>query len=115
MSTLVRRIIRADGTEQDLPGPLPYRELAKMIDARACDTVALRHLGQPLHVMLVDDYGYETETITLRPGLIEQRPVRALKPVNVKATALYHAECVPGTTHQIVGDVVVVPDDDFAD
>ncbi len=35
------------------------------------------------------------------------------KPVNAKATQLYHANCLPGTTHQIVGDVVIVLDDDF--
>jgi hypothetical protein len=35
------------------------------------------------------------------------------KPVNQKATALYHAVCRPGTLHQIHGDVVIVSDRDF--
>jgi hypothetical protein len=68
-----------------------------MIGADMIDTVVLRHLGHPVQVMIVDD-----------TGMIDG------KPVNVKATELYHANCHPGTTHQIHGDVVVVPDDDFA-
>ena len=35
-------------------------------------------------------------------------------PVNPGATAAYHAVCIPGTTHQIRGTVVIVPDEDFA-
>jgi hypothetical protein len=34
--------------------------------------------------------------------------------VNEKATALYLANCRPGTKHRIVGDVVIVFDDDHA-
>ena len=41
-------------------------------------------------------------------------PAKPRKPINEKATALYHANCRPGTTHQIVGDVVIVPDEDYA-
>jgi hypothetical protein len=36
------------------------------------------------------------------------------KPVNPKATALYHAICKPGTLHSIHGDVAIVHDGDFA-
>jgi len=31
-----------------------------------------------------------------------------------KATALYHSVCLPGTTHQIVGDVAIAIDAEFA-
>lgn len=34
-------------------------------------------------------------------------------PVNAKATELYHANCRPGTTHEIRGDVCIVLDEDF--
>jgi hypothetical protein len=34
-------------------------------------------------------------------------------PVNLEATKLYHSVCIPGTTHQILGDVFVSPDSDF--
>jgi hypothetical protein len=35
------------------------------------------------------------------------------KPINAKATALYHARCKPGTVHQIHGHAVIVNDKDF--
>ena len=64
--------------------------------------------------MLVDDEGYESRMVQVEPGLFVMQPVRALKPVNAIATELYLSVCAPGTTHQIVGDVAVVPDEDFA-
>lgn len=91
-----RRLIRADGTETVLDHPANVREVCRLIGADALDTVNLRHLGAPAWVMLVDD-----------AGMIDGRPV------NEKATALYHANCRPGTPHQIHGDVVVAPDSDF--
>jgi hypothetical protein len=93
----MRKIIRADGTNEDLPGPKPMTSLKALIGADTIDTVSLRHMGTPLHVMLVDDNGHGKKL-----------------PVNAEATNLYHANCVPGTTHAILGDVAVVPDDDFA-
>lgn len=88
----------------------------RMIGADMVDTVNLRD-GR---VMIVDDLGYEVDVRTRegdvfgKPGIIEERiPVKALKPVNAQATALYHGVCRPGTTHQIVGDVAVVWDRDF--
>lgn len=108
-----RRVIRCDGTEEPLSGPVSSIVACKLIGAETFDVVPLRHLGQPLQVMLVDDHGYETRTIERDAGHFELRPVRARKPVNAKATALYHANCQPGTTHQIVGDVVVTLDSDF--
>jgi len=110
----MRKIIYVDGTERELPAPVSMRELAQLIGAEALDTVNLRHLGEPRHVMVVDDQGYETEVIEHSPMHTELRPTRARKPLNVKATRLYHANCVPDTTHQIVGDVAIVPDDDYA-
>lgn len=97
MGALTRRLIRADGTAKDLIGPLSMKEIGKLIGADTLDSVNLRHLGSPPRVMLVDDNGHA-----------------AGKPVNEEATRLYHANCYPGTTHQIVGDVVVVLDEDFA-
>jgi|GEM_PF-840200 len=110
---MTARIIRCDGTEVRLDKSPTMAEIHALIGARTLDTVSLRHLGYPLQVMVLDDSGYETETIVHSDGHHELRPTRALKPDNPKATALYHANCKPGTTHQIVGDVVVCFDQDF--
>lgn len=91
-----RQIIRIDGTREMLTERVSIAQIEAMIGAQVLDTVTLRHLGHPLHVMCVDDLGHQK-------GL----------PVNEKATSLYHASCLPGTMHQIRGDVVVVPDSDF--
>lgn len=93
----MRALIKADGTRRELVGPHAIGDVRAMICADTLDTVMLRHLGSPLQVMLVDDAAYSK-------GL----------PVNAEATKLYHANCVPGTQHVIRGDVVVLPDDDFA-
>lgn len=73
-------------------------DLCALIGADTIDVVSLRHMGEPRHVMLVDDGGHESR-----------------RPVNHEATRLYWANCRPGTTHQIVGDVVIAPDSDFAE
>lgn len=109
----MRRIIRTDGTVEELPAPKPMSSLKALIGATDIDTVNLRHMGDPLHVMLVDDHGWETKAVTKGDTTV-LHPVRARKPVNAEATRLYHLNCRPGTTHKIVGDVVVVPDEDFA-
>lgn len=109
----MRKLIRTDGTEQELPGPLPMDELKRLIGAESIDSVNLRHLGWPLQVMLVDDHGHVTVPVETAASL-ELVSVGHRKPVNAKATALYLANCIPGTTHKIVGDVVIVPDEDFA-
>jgi hypothetical protein len=109
----VRLLIRTDGSSEVLPANTSMDEVRRLIGADAIDTVALHHLGQPLHVMLVDDNGWETETVEIG-NQIHLKPVRARKPVNKSATSLYWLNCQPGTTHQIVGDVVVLPDEDFA-
>ena len=110
----MRKLIRTDGTSVDLPMPLTTSQIGALIGAKTLHTVSLHHLGSPLHVMVVDDAGYETETIN-DGGVITLKPVRALKAENVEATRLYHASCRPDTTHVIVGDVLVVPDMDFAE
>jgi hypothetical protein len=112
--TLIRRLIRTDGTTLELERGLSWKTIHELLGTESVDTVPLHHLGQPLHVMIVDDNGYETKTVRHHPGHFEVLPVRACKPVNVEATRLYHANCRPGTTHQIVGDVLVMPDEDFA-
>ena len=105
-------IIRTDGREVDVEGK--YSAIGKLIGAVVLDSVNLRD-GR---VMLVDDLGYEVEQVEAgqqqtpygMATVFERRPVRARKPVNPKATALYHAVCKPGTTHQIVGDVAIIVD-----
>jgi hypothetical protein len=116
-----RRIIRADGTVQALDRPHSYDEIRKLIGAVVTDSVSLRHLGDPLVVMMVNDHGYDTEAVTeagdwqgMPAEVTTLKPTRALLPVNSLATELYHANCLPGTTYQIVGDVAIVPDTDFA-
>ena len=109
---IVRLLIRCDGTTEKLPGPVSIDEICKLIGAATLDTVNQHHMGQPLHVMCVDDNGYATRAEPIEGGTF-LRAVRALKPVNAEATRLYHLNCLPGTTHQIVGDVVIVPDEDY--
>lgn len=94
---MTRRIIRIDGTEEPLPQPVSMRQIMSMIGAVRADTVILKHLGRPMQVMVVDD-----------TGMVDG------KPVNAKATELYHRNCRPGTIHPICGDVAIVFDKDFA-
>lgn len=93
----MRAVIKTDGSNVQLPEPKTMKACHALIGADTLDTVTLRHMGYPMHVMLVDDAGHSK-------GL----------PVNTEATRLYHMNCRPGTTHTIRGDVVVVPDEDFA-
>lgn len=95
-ATRARRVITADGTETPIEAPITMTEIKRRIGASTLDTVQLRHLGPPAIVMLVDDAGHEKR-----------------RPVNAAATALYLANCYPGTTHTIRGDVVIAPDSDF--
>lgn len=101
-------VIRADGTEQHAQAT--FREIHELIGAELFDTVDLRD-GR---VMVVDDNGWETEVVEHGLGRIELKPVRARKPINTKATAIYHGVCRPGTKHQIVGDVAIVVDCEMA-
>jgi hypothetical protein len=92
-----RRVIRVDGSVEILAEPRNITQIRALLGASALDTVQLRHLGAPRMVMFVDDGGHAQ-------GL----------PVNRVATALYLANCYPGTTHEIRGDVAIVPDQDYA-
>src|SRR5437773_11921662 len=60
-------------------------------------------------VMLVDDAGWETEMDTSVPGHLIIKCIRPKsgKEINPEAMRLYGSVCLPGTTHSIVGDVVV--------
>ncbi len=107
----MRRLIRTDGTTQDISRPLTLDEISKMIDAPSLDFVNLHHMGKPLQVMAVDDKGYESKMVEKAPGHFEMQIISANKPVNEEATRLLN--CRPGTSHKIVGDVVVVFDEDF--
>jgi hypothetical protein len=111
--SVTRLLIRCDGTTEALAGAVSIDEACRLIGAHTLDAVALRHMGEPLHVMCVDDDGYETQAVPIPQGVF-LKPVRARKPLNPTATDLYHLNCPPGTTHQIVGDVLILPDEDFA-
>ena len=87
-----RKLICADGAETVLHGPHAIQDVCQMIGADALDTVSL---ADRVHVMLVDDDG-------IGKGL----------PVNPAATRLYQE--ARGIPHQIRGDVVIVPDSDYA-
>lgn len=105
-------VIRTSGAQEQhqVSKAQAFAQIEKLICASACDTVNLRD-GR---VMIVDDNGYETETVNNGGGHFELKPTKARKPVNAEATRLYHSICKPGSTHQIVGDVAIVLDADFA-
>ncbi len=88
----IRKLIRADGAETELHGPHALQDVRQMIGADALNTVSL---ADRVHVMLVDDEGVLKDL-----------------PVNPAATRLYQE--ARGIPHQIRGDVVVVPDSDYA-
>lgn len=88
----IRKLIRADGAEAELHGPHAIQDICQMIGADALDTVSL---SDRVHVMLVDDQG-----------------ILKNLPVNPAATRLY--QDARGIPHQIRGDVVIVPDSDYA-
>jgi hypothetical protein len=92
-------IIRADGTEECHDDHPTIQICLAAIHAESLDTVMIGWANTPPddQIMLVDDTG------TLRD-----------LPVNAKATALYHAICVPGDPYQIHGDVIVTYDRYFA-
>lgn len=105
-------VIRADSAKEqhEIVGPSVMAEIEKLIGADTLDIVNL-HDGR---VMIVDDNGYECDLVDRGAGHFEMVTRRALKPVNADATKLYHGVCREGTTHQIVGDVAIALDADFA-
>jgi hypothetical protein len=90
---VTRKLIRVDGAESPLPGKLSIREVCELIGAECLDSV---NLPDHIHVMLVDD-----------TGMVDGRPI------NPKATAIYHDKCGRVNEYSIHGDVVIVPDSDF--
>jgi hypothetical protein len=88
-------VIRANGTETLHQGKPSIKEIQRLIGCSGLDTVTIDRHWQT--AMFVDD-----------TGMIDG------KPVNPKATALYHAICKPGTVHCIHGDVVICNDGNFA-
>lgn len=115
-----RRVIRADGRVEQLPKPLSMEEILKVLNTDTVDSVNLRHMGSPLMVMVVIDKAWdcisttEEGSVAGMPAKVETRvPLAPKFPINEKATELYLANCRPGTTHRIAGDVVICPDSDF--
>jgi hypothetical protein len=89
MNPCTYKIIRVDGSETMHQGVPSISEIMRLITCEGLDTVTIDRRRQT--VMFVDD-----------TGMLDG------KPVNAKATALYHAVCKPGTVHQIHGDAVIV-------
>ena len=89
------RVIRVDGSEELVAERPTIGKIHTAIGCECLDMVLL----DPEHeiVMAVDD-----------TGMVDG------KPVNPKATALYHSICKPGTVFSIHGDVAIVNDRDFA-
>lgn len=87
-------IIAVDGTETIIQQKPEINRVCKAIGCEYIDTITLKR--SPRIVMLVDDV-----------GMIDK------KPVNPKATALYHSVCKPGTVWPICGNVAIVHDTDF--
>jgi hypothetical protein len=104
-------LIKADGSEQVIAGKPENRTMHKLV-GDCLDFVRIGKLDNSDLTMAVDDFGYETVTIDHGNGKIELKPIAARLPDNAKATEFYHAICLPGTIHRIVGDVVIFHDDD---
>lgn len=103
-------VIRTNGAEEhhEVRKAFAIREICALIGCETADTVNLRD-GR---VMLVDDDGWECDVVRRENG-VELVPVHARKPINAKATELYRSVTIPND-HQIVGDVAIVRDEDFA-
>jgi hypothetical protein len=122
MSLIKVLVIRCDGTEEThkINANNFHAEVEPLIGAKTFGTVNI--FKNPIHaprfgmrrpVMVLDDAGYDTRVI--QHGNHEHHvPIQARRPVNPKATELYHSVCRPGTTHEIVGDVAIVDDEDLA-
>jgi hypothetical protein len=92
-------ILRTDGTDETI-NAIPT--LDNIYSAIGCDTVDVVCIGKANtppddEIMFVDDTGALTG-----------------KPVNERATKLYHRICKPGTTWEIRGDVAITRDKYFA-
>jgi hypothetical protein len=83
-----------DGRRQELDRKHSFKELYPLVGHDLFEPINLRD-G---HYMLVDESAY----------LRKEQP----KP-NFEATRLYHGICHPGTTHLILGTVVICPEEDL--
>lgn len=88
------KVIRVDGSEQLFDEKPTLAKVHRAIGCECFDTVILDRKREI--VMLVDD-----------TGAVDN------KPINRKATALYHSVCFPGNPYSIHGDVAIVCDGDF--
>ena len=105
-------IVRTDGSRQqrEVPKTCLMEWIRGQIKAWEIDIVPLGD-GR---VMIVDDSGWDSHLFRRPDGTFELVPLTQRKPTNAAATEMYHGSCWPGVTHQIVGDVVVARDADFA-
>lgn len=87
-----RKLVRADGTDTELHGPHALIDVRQLIGADALEIVSL---GQRQHAMLID----------------QSAEAKGL-PINAAASHLYQA--ARGEPRPIHGDVVIVPDTDYA-
>jgi hypothetical protein len=91
------RVIRVDGSEELVSERPSLAKIYRDIGCTCIDTVTLtRNAHGPDIIMLVDDEGMIIN-----------------KPVNPKATALYHSVCRPGAVYGIHGDVALIHDRDL--
>jgi Domain of unknown function (DUF3846) len=90
----MRQLLRADGTTLDIQRQLRIGEIEALIGADTTDRVLLI---DRVHVMILDD----------------RAAIKGL-PVNRAATTHYYAKCGGEVAWCICGDVVIVPDSDFA-
>ena len=101
-------VIRVDGTEETFNIKPTIRRVSQAIGAPSLDTVRIGKNplnGPPETIMFVDDIG---------SGMSGGQRVGKTKPVNIKATELYHSICRPGILGKIYGDVAICNDEDFA-
>lgn len=98
------------------------RELETLLGAAMVDTVSFR---QAIRIGIQMPAGHEgaqeprSDLILSIPAgsvmLVDDQSHSKPLPVNQIATAAYRAKCYPNQpTHMIRGDVVIVPDEDFA-
>jgi len=90
---MIINVIRVSGENEThtIPQRDPFKRIYELLNCNGCDTVNLKD-GR---VMIVDD-----------TGMIDG------KPINPKATAIYHT--VRNTPYSIHGDVAIAVDEDFA-
>jgi len=92
MSDATRKLLRTDGTQQELSAPCTTSSLRELIHAESIEFIPLRNLGRLSHVMATDRQGYHKHL-----------------PVNVEATRYYLTHSMRTARHKIRGDVVIAP------